>query len=203
MEISPYLDALFAVKSLFRCLDDEAKQEFLDEVLEVHKIPLERLFREDYVDFSNAVEFSNEPSFCGDCFVYVWTDKDGNVFYVGRGAHTRVADKFARSEEFKETFKRGGCKVHVIAAYLSKQEAVRQELACIQHAQSRGCKLANRKQTLSDDEVKYFMARNSGLEVETVKSYEIDYDEYKCTGAPEVFEALDCIIFSRTKRDSA
>lgn len=68
----------------------------------------------------NAQRYGDNPY-----SVYFWQKSDGQVFYVGMGKYYRFCSvhEKARSKEFLDIYREGGCSVKIVAYGMNESEA--------------------------------------------------------------------------------
>lgn len=194
---SPYFSEVFSI-----CCDflneagDEARKEFFEKVnkaIRGYYRVRENDFRKASFDFS--VDFSNDLYSLGDGYVYAYITNDGELFYIGCGQHDRVCNIYSRSDEFKEIYEKGASPF-VIASRVYKTKAEEIETLCIWVAQMNGCVLKNERKTLSDFELKCFLAKEKGKEIKMTPCVEEKWEQYENLKIEyeEVFENLEQLL---------
>lgn len=128
-------------ESYYSCLGKEAREEFIKWLSEI---------RESYTHRSNSINYEYGTSYCNDLFragetmVYLYTNKKGVPFYVGKGSENRALSIYNRSDAFKEKLKEtDSCRIFAIAFNVMENDALQIETLCINELIDRGWRLTN------------------------------------------------------------
>lgn len=172
-------------ETYWKCCDflieagEVARKEFLENVNKrINKPDLmtEHNLRNASLMFS--VDFSNDLYKLGDGYVYAYITNNGELFYIGCGQSDRVCNIHNRSESFKAIYKLGACP-YVLASRVHKTCAEDIETLCIWVAQMNGCMLENSSKALSNFELRCFLAKQKGSEIEFNSDIENKWFKYE------------------------
>lgn len=108
----------------------------------------------DYCDRSRAVELGKARREWGDCYLYVWLDKDGVPFYAGKGEVEGRDAEFkysSRSKEFQDKIREGGCHSVMVAKHISARDIDDVEKWLIAYLCWKGYPLVNKKDVPSKE----------------------------------------------------
>lgn len=72
-------------------------------------------------------------------YTYVWSDRAGVPFYVGKGKRRRAYDTKSRSDEFRSIYDRGGCTVEIVDWFIHESQAHAHEARLIEKYGRRDC----------------------------------------------------------------
>lgn len=109
------------------------------------------------VDIAHAMDFSTHPSFSGSKYVYAWVNRNGELFYIGKGGIERVINvaQSGRSAEFLEKALRP-IKVFLFVRNVNDSVALRIEKCLIQTACSFGHRICNKDEMMTVEETEAF-----------------------------------------------
>lgn len=109
------------------------------------------------VDVTHVTDFSADPFSSGNKHVYAWVNRNGELFYIGKGGIERVINvtQSGRSAEFLEKALRP-IKVFLFAQNVSDSVALRIERCLIQAACSFGHRICNKDEMMTVEETEAF-----------------------------------------------
>lgn len=179
MRSPTYSDVFFDCCDFLANAGGEARKEFfarVNENINKPRLLTENNLRKASLEFS--VDFSDDLYRLGDGYVYAYITNDGELFYIGCGQSDRVCNIYSRSENFKAMYELGAS-AYVLASNLHKINAEEIETLCVWIAQLEGCLLENSSKMLSNFELRYFHAKEKGLEIKKNSEIEKKWDKYE------------------------
>ena len=109
-----------------------------------------------YCDRSKAVELGDVVHGWGPCYLYVWLDKNGIPFYVGKsdGGDRMAEYKYnTRSSEFQAKISEGGCHSVMVVKHVSPYYIDEMEKWLISYLCWKGYPLVNKKDVPSREKL--------------------------------------------------
>lgn len=104
-----------------------------------------RLHRSKELNYEFGTSYSDDLFMAGQSLVYLYTDKNGVPFYVGKGDSNRAVSIYNRSDAFKEKLSEiGTCRIFAIVFDVMEKYALEVETLVINELCSRGWRLTNR-----------------------------------------------------------
>lgn len=169
-----------------------ARREFMKEVdsrTHDHLSRFEERLEKGYIT-NLAADYSDSYTQTGDCFVYMFVDNNGEIYYVGMGDETRFQYPYGRSKEFDERYKKSKSKVILAAKWCTRAMAAEIERLVIWKCQLSGFRLVNKSEMLSSKELYELRHLSEDLNKETnlQSKYRWMKEDY-----PEVLSAFDKI----------
>lgn len=144
MEEKSYYNCDF--KCWYEQLGEDGRKEFMEWM---------GTFREYKSYKSSSINYDFGTSYCNDLYrvgrtlVYLYTDKYGIPFYVGKGDSNRAVSIYNRPEAFKEKLREvETCRIFAIAFEVTNEDALHIETLAINELLSRGWKLLNQQKTV-------------------------------------------------------
>ena len=139
-EKSYYYDLDF--KCWYEQLGQEAREEF-KKWIDTFSPPKVRRSPDINYEFGNG--YCNDLYKAGSSLVYLYTDKNGVPFYVGKGDSFRAVSIYNRSDAFKEKLSEiGTCRIFAVAFDIMEKYALEVETLVINELINRGWRLTNR-----------------------------------------------------------
>ena len=140
IEKSYYMDLDF--KCWYERLGSEAREEF-KKWMDSFSPP--RTYRSSSLNYDFGNSYCNNLFKAGEHLVYVYTDRNGIPFYVGKGDSSRAVSIYNRSDAFKERLSEAGsCRIFAVAFDIMDEYALEIETLLINELIGRGWRLTNR-----------------------------------------------------------
>lgn len=124
-----------------RALGDEARTKFMDWISSIEP---RRIKRNEAINYDFGIGYSNDLFRAGEYLVYLYTDKHGIPFYVGKGMQDRAVNISNRSAAFRDNLtKSDSCRIFAIAYDTMESDALNIETLVINELLDRGWRLTN------------------------------------------------------------
>lgn len=129
-------------KSWFEDLGQEARDEFMKWIGTFREF---KPIRSTSINYDFGTSYCNDLHRAGRTLVYLYTDKNGVPFYVGKGDASRAVSIYNRSDAFKEKLTESEtCRIFAIAFDVMEKYALQVETLVINELADRGFRLTNR-----------------------------------------------------------
>lgn len=140
------------VKCWYETLGQEAREEFIKWLRNSKEFSPRR---SDCINYNYGTSYCNDLYRAGRSMVYLYTDKNGVPFYVGKGDEHRAISIYSRSDAFKERLgETDTCRIFGIVFDIMESDALEVETLCINELLNRGWRLTNRsKVCISQEEL--------------------------------------------------
>ena len=101
--------------------------------------------RSKSINYDFGISYCNDLFMAGRSMVYLYTDKNGVPFYVGKGDSSRAVSIYNRSDAFKEKLSESDtCRIFAVAFDVMEKYALEVETLVINELINRGWRLTNR-----------------------------------------------------------
>lgn len=136
----------FDFKEYFENLGEEARNEFKEWMNTFREY---RPYRSDDINYDFGTSYCNDLYRAGRTLVYLYTNKYGIPFYVGKGDANRAVSIYNRPDAFKDKLRETDtCRIFAIAFDMMNEPALEIETLVINELLNRGWRLTNQMKTV-------------------------------------------------------
>ena len=179
MRSPSYSDVYWDCTSFLSNASVKARKKFFEEISQYLEKP--NAYKANHLKKANlkfSIDYSSDLLTLGDGYVYAYVTDEGNLFYIGCGQVDRVCNVYSRSKNFKAMYELGA-NAYVLASNVYKTNADEIETLLIWVAQMNGCMLENSSKMLSNFELRCFLAKQKGSEIQFNSDIEEKWFKYE------------------------